>query len=171
MATDGPSALYGDVLPYAVADFKRERAAASFSTDELSCLVNGGLTHREARRKVSRQMARLPWISKIGDEWADLSRPQRRVATVEAIAGLFRLFINDNGDSNLRNARVEMASLYLPDWVTRNGVHFGLFANAVSSQGSMEQQDEWMPKAMSLNIFGCFAMTELRGGSYLPGTH
>jgi acyl-CoA oxidase len=90
---------------------------------------------------------------------------------VEAIAGLFRLFINDNGDSNLRNARVEMASLYLPDWVTRNGVHFGLFANAVSSQGSMEQQDEWMPKAMSLNIFGCFAMTELRGGSYLPGTH
>ena len=56
---------------------------------------------------------------------------------------------------------------YSPDWYTRNGVHYGLFISAISSQGSEEQVDRWVPQGMSLALFGCFAMTELRGGSNL----
>ena len=91
----------------------------------------------------------------------------------------------------------------------RNGVHFGLFLSAVTSQGTREQQvrdsaahdvvpcfrftpcataasqkpaplllllllllllqDEWVSAGMALSIFGCFAMTELRGGSFVRG--
>lgn len=30
-------------------------------------------------------------------------------------------------------------------------------------------QDEWVSAGMALSIFGCFAMTELRGGSFVRG--
>jgi acyl-CoA oxidase len=36
-------------------------------------------------------------------------------------------------------------------------------------QGTREQQDDWVPRGMGLSIFGCFAMTELRGGSFVRG--
>ena len=166
---DGPSAIYNDVSPYPVLDFARERASSSFNVDEMGTLLSGGKTYKLAKAKTARQLSRIPLIRDIIERWADMSRSEKREATVKLIRSFYRMFLNDSGDIHLRNARIEMASLIAPDWVTRNGVHFGLFASAISSQASQEQADEWLPKAMSMNVYGCFAMTELRGGSYIKG--
>jgi acyl-CoA oxidase len=165
----GTSALYGDVLPHSSLDFTRERNTASFNIAELCMLCSGGIAYQAAKTKTARQLARIPWVADIAERWPDLSRAEKRQATLQQIRALFRMFINDHGDVMMRNARVEMASLYSPDWVTRNGVHFGLFVGAIVSQASVAQADEWLPRAMGLSLFGCFAMTELRGGSYVKG--
>jgi acyl-CoA oxidase len=66
-------------------------------------------------------------------------------------------------------ARRASQGLYDPNWITRNGVHFGLFMSAITSQGTEEQQALWVPQCLSLTIFGCFGMTELGHGSFVRG--
>jgi hypothetical protein len=52
----------------------------------------------------------------------------------------------------------QIFSLADPAWATRNGVHFGLFMNAISGQGDDEQVGEWMGLTLMCQILGCFAM-------------
>ncbi len=37
------------------------------------------------------------------------------------------------------------------------GLHFGMFLPALMGQGSEEQQAEWLPKAIGMNIIGTYA--------------
>jgi acyl-CoA oxidase len=142
-----------------VADFVRERGDAGFATREMAHLLAGGPRMTAAKEFAMRQFERLPWLHNAGV--FDEPRPEARVRTMAQIRTLFRVFIADQGDMDLRNARIAVAQAYNPDWLTRNGIHFGLFVSAITSQGTPEQQNHWLPLAMSLQLFGCFAMTEL----------
>lgn len=52
----------------------------------------------------------------------------------------------------------------------RNGVHYGLFTlGAIGGQANEDQKGEWLPLALTLQIIGCFGMTELGHGSNLRG--
>ncbi|RKP16103.1 acyl-CoA dehydrogenase NM domain-like protein, partial [Rozella allomycis CSF55] len=67
--------------------------------------------------------------------------------------------------------RFGVISLVDPGFMTRMGVHFGLFLGALTGQGTPEQIAYWMGKgAFTLNgMIGCFAMTELGHGSNVAG--
>ncbi len=65
--------------------------------------------------------------------------------------------------------RVRLYCLYDPSWLTRQGVHFGLFFGALQGNADAEQISEWAPLAMGLQIFGCFGMTEIGHGSHVRG--
>ena len=97
------------------------------------------------------------------------------------------MFYADGGNLRMREARLELAGMLDPSWCvpspsvgapavlskcsnsplgryawcryTRNGVHFGLFMGSIVSQGTQEQQDDWVTRCMVLEIFGCMAMT------------
>ena len=45
----------------------------------------------------------------------------------------------------------------------------GMFIPSLLSQGSDEQQAYWLPKAMSLEIIGTYAQTELAHGTFVRG--
>lgn len=52
-----------------------------------------------------------------------------------------------------------------PSVQIKAGVQWGLFGSAVMHLGSTEHQDKWLPGIMSLEVPGCFAMTETGHGS------
>ncbi|MBH25083.1 MAG: acyl-CoA oxidase [Myxococcales bacterium] len=64
--------------------------------------------------------------------------------------------------------------------VVKFGVQFGLFGGSVYALGTKKHHDAWLPQVASLELPGCFAMTELGHGSnvrdietvtrYLPET-
>ena len=59
--------------------------------------------------------------------------------------------------------RLNILVLIDPGFLTRIGVHFGLFLNTVMNQGTPEQVSFWLGKgAATFGIIGCFGMTELR---------
>ena len=47
---------------------------------------------------------------------------------MEKVRAVWRLFVSDAGDEAMRDARVEITTLYDPHWATRNGVHYGCAA-------------------------------------------
>ncbi|WP_035745659.1 acyl-CoA dehydrogenase [Haematomicrobium sanguinis] len=52
-----------------------------------------------------------------------------------------------------------------PSLQIKAGVQWGLFGAAVLHLGTQEHQDKWLPGIMSLDVPGCFAMTETGHGS------
>ena len=52
-----------------------------------------------------------------------------------------------------------------PSLQIKAGVQWGLFGSAVNHLGTKEHHDKWLPGIMSLDIPGCFAMTETGHGS------
>jgi acyl-CoA oxidase len=52
-----------------------------------------------------------------------------------------------------------------PSLQIKAGVQWGLFGSAVMHLGTREHHDRWLPGIMSLEIPGCFAMTETGHGS------
>ena len=52
-----------------------------------------------------------------------------------------------------------------PSLQIKAGVQWGLFGSAVNHLGTAEHHEKWLPGIMSLEIPGCFAMTETGHGS------
>eukprot|EP00039_Didymoeca_costata_P016857 m.307463 g.307463 ORF g.307463 m.307463 type:complete len:759 (-) comp16462_c1_seq3:1104-3380(-) len=100
----------------------------------------------------------------------DHSKAEARVQTMAMLRLQYSKLMEDAGVSvKKRLARMELMSLYDPSWFTRNGIHFGLWLNAVQGQGTPEQVAEYLPKTLMMQVFGCFAMTELGHGSFVRG--
>ena len=62
-------------------------------------------------------------------------------------------------------ANFEQLVLADPSLQIKSGVQWGLFGAAVMHLGTEEQHEKWLPQIMSLEIPGCFAMTETGHGS------
>lgn len=107
-----PSAAYGDASDQPMLDFLEERSSASFRCREMIHLLNGGESKTKAKERAMRQLERLPWLSAIAETWADCSRAEKREKTMEQIKAIYRLFVNDSGDMEMRNGkeRVRMHS-------------------------------------------------------------
>lgn len=104
-----------------------------------------GLSHTEHRKRVFGQLGIL--VEKNGVHRAF---PQR-------LGG------NDDHGGNI--AGFEELVLADPSLQIKGGVQWGLFGSAVLHLGTTEHQDKWLPGIMSLEIPGCFAMTEIGHGS------
>src|SRR5690625_6021229 len=69
---------------------------------------------------------------------------------------------NDNGANVAAFQELVVAD---PSLQIKAGVQWGLFTAAIVQLGDQEQQARWVPDAMSLEVPGAFAMTEIGHGS------
>ena len=77
------------------------------------------------------------------------------------MASLLPYILNESEQTS--RVRFDLLSLVDPGFMTRVGVHYGLFFGAIRGQATMEQMSDLIQKGL-LNLrgmYGCFAMTEL----------
>jgi acyl-CoA oxidase len=104
-----------------------------------------GLTHTEHRARVSGQLKYL--------------------VENEAVHRAFPESLGGSDDHGGNIAGFEELVVADPSLQIKAGVQWGLFGSAVMHLGTAEHHAKWLPGIMSLEIPGCFAMTETGHGS------
>ena len=103
------------------------------------------------------------------EDMHDLARPQIRERIMTRARNLVFHMQNDSMENS--RLRFDIISLVDPGFMTRMGVHYGLFLGALMGSGTGEQIAYWLEKgAYNLQgMIGCFGMTELGHGSNVSG--
>lgn len=144
-----------------------EQGDATVDVAALGELLLGKWAHV---RLAARELAGLPELHKI----EGLSHTEHRRRVFEQLGllvqknGVHRAFPKRLGGSDDHGGNVagfEELVLADPSLQIKGGVQWGLFGSAVLHLGTEEHQDKWLPGIMSLEIPGCFAMTEIGHGS------
>lgn len=164
-----PEPLAASTAAQATRELANERRRASFPARAMTLFLDGGEERTAFRERAQQLLAQHPELAGQGLGRYDLTLPQRRELTFNRVRRLYQIFLEHGAGMEQRDAIAELAGVFdLTLWV-RNGVHFGLFLGALMAQGDQEQQDEWLPPAMLLQLYGSYAMTELGHGSFTRG--
>lgn len=121
-------------------------------------------------RKLARELAALPDVHKVEGlthfEHRERAFKQLKLLVdAKAVHRAFPKRLGGDEDHGGNIAGFEELVTADPSLQIKAGVQWGLFGSAVMHLGSEEHQDKWLPGIMSLEIPGCFAMTETGHGS------
>jgi acyl-CoA oxidase len=112
---------------------------------ELDLAYDHDLTLAQARDRVLEQMKQL-------------------VPTGIPAAG-FKVSSGGTGDPGMSVTGIEMLAQFDLSLMVKAGVQWGLFGGAVENLGTAKHHEAYIPGIISLDILGCFAMTETGHGS------
>uniref|UniRef100_T1DMI4 Acyl-coenzyme A oxidase n=1 Tax=Crotalus horridus TaxID=35024 RepID=T1DMI4_CROHD len=146
------------------ADLRKEREAASFKTELLTNVLDGGAERTLRRKKIEAIIAKESFNH---EDVNFLSRSQRYEVAIKKSAfmvmKLRELGIADPEEifwfkSCLHQGRPEPLDL-----------HLGMFLPTLLTQATKEQQDRFFMPAWNLEIIGTYAQTEMGHGTHLRG--
>lgn len=145
--------------PQSTLDIQAARARTSFDPQVLHRVLLSGHKDPDVRKRVAQLLADDPAFDKRSRPY--LSRAQqieRGLSTTKALFDLVDRHDLDHGEylEALVSAMDEPIGLNL---------HEIAFAPVLASQGSDEQQAEWLPKCYHHEILGAYLQTELGHGS------
>lgn len=135
--------------------------------DQLRIALDGKWRHvREQSRKELDEMGLLADPSLTLDEARDraLEQMKKLVATGIPAAG-FRVENGGGGDPGMAVTGVSMLAQFDLSLMVKAGVQWGLFGGAVENLGTKRHHDAYVRDLISLDLVGCFAMTETGHGS------
>ena len=89
----------------------------------------------------------------------------RIMAAFGAAADGFRKEHGGTGDVGAAITMIEMLAMSDLSLMVKAGVQWGLFGGAVENLGTERHHETYVPKIISLELRGCFAMTETGHGS------
>ncbi|XP_063357758.1 probable peroxisomal acyl-coenzyme A oxidase 1 [Cydia amplana] len=157
-------------------DLLRERKKCNFNIKELTYIIDGGRERTEDRRNIESiafKKEHLEVVNK-GPPEECLSLKERYEKAIEKsclFAVLFKNFVAAGdvdvetiGSSFLRRT----ADAYLNEQ-SPFAVHLGMFVTTILGQGTPDQQAEWLPSALDMQIVGTYAQTELGHGTFIRG--
>lgn len=121
-------------------------------------------------RHQAREVAGRPEVQKIEglkhtEHRARVSEQLKFLVDNNAVHRAFPARLGGSDDHGGNIAGFEELVTADPSLQIKAGVQWGLFGSAVMHLGTQEHHDKWLPGIMSLDIPGCFAMTETGHGS------
>jgi len=140
---------------------------ASFDARAMTRLLDG--EHHEMREEMRSQLGRAPFERRYG-----LSKEEKREDVLSWCRELARHGYgalsyprNAGGAGDMARFAVafEMTAYFDISLTIKFGVQFGLFGGAINMLGSERHQKEYLPAVGTLELPGCFAMTENGHGS------
>lgn len=140
----------------------RERGGSNINVSQLAQHLFQRDGFLERQEKILRVIENRPYFSKKNQ--LNLTRPDRYHLSLARSKELRRLALQYGWDA--QDYRV---ATYLVGEVSPYALHPLMFATSIREQGSEEQIKEWMPRAESWKIIGCYAQTELGHGSNVRG--
>lgn len=154
-----PAAVGGVLAP--------ERATATFDTKALTTQLHG--PQHEMKLKFESLFSSNPLFDRTNDVF--LSRPEYTKLCIKRSFETYRI-VKQNKDFLAAHSPLHgEGGFYVGQFGTPSGLtdHFSLFLMTILSQGTKEQQREWIMKAANLQIIGTYAQTELGHGSNIRG--
>ncbi|MCP4805309.1 MAG: acyl-CoA oxidase [Proteobacteria bacterium] len=140
----------------------------SASVVETSTLAQALDEPRPWVRHETRALLEEPDFQHVGEIGTDAYRTKvfqwLRVLASRGLGGL-AFPTSERHDTGAFLAAFETLAFFDLSLVVKFGVQFGLFGGAIRFLGTAEQQRRWLPQVASLDVPGCFAMTELGHGS------
>ncbi|OJJ55459.1 hypothetical protein ASPSYDRAFT_158588 [Aspergillus sydowii CBS 593.65] len=140
----------------------RERGGSNINVSQLAQHLFQRDGFLERQEKILMVIENRPYFSKKNQ--LNLTRPDRYHLSLARSKELRRLALQYGWDA--QDYRV---ATYLVGEVSPYALHPLMFATSIREQGSEEQIKEWMPRAESWKIIGCYAQTELGHGSNVRG--
>jgi len=151
-------------------DLKRERATCPFDRVEITNLLDGGVELTEDRRKLEEYILSDSELKEpIPSEF--LSHADKYASALRIACKLVKK-IEDSPVGQVETLRAIIGA-GVGSAVLKDGnplaLQFIMFVPSIMGQGSPEQQEKWLQKAMECSIVGTYAQTELGHGTFLRG--
>ncbi|MGX1161080.1 acyl-coenzyme A oxidase [Arthrobacter sp. SLBN-100] len=145
-------------------------AAAAHPAVDVDALGEQLLGKWAAARRQARALAARPELHKVEglthtEHRARVSGQLKYLVENEAVHRAFPESLGGSDDHGGNIAGFEELVVADPSLQIKAGVQWGLFGSAVMHLGTAEHHAKWLPGIMSLEIPGCFAMTETGHGS------
>jgi acyl-CoA oxidase len=116
-------------------DMEEERAKASFPIRQMTHFLDGGEEATRGREKIMLELERDPTFRV--DDIPDLTRPQLRERYATRLQSIVE-WVKREPREEFQN-RLNNIVIVDPGFLTRIGVHYGLFMNTIVNQGTDEQ--------------------------------
>ena len=142
-----------------------ERSQASFATEDMTVLIDGGRERTALRREVQATIGEDVVLNNQTGRF-DMTRDQKREKAMKRVVRLRELAPTD---LDYRDTVYTVLALHDPGLATRIGVHYGLALGAIMGQGSDDLINEIASDLMVMKAYGCFGMTEMGHGSNVQG--
>ncbi|GJN92665.1 hypothetical protein Rhopal_005700-T1 [Rhodotorula paludigena] len=161
------SALKAPPSPRETMQRERDQSRGTFDLERMCYAMGDGEYNVKLKRRFMFELERDP-LFKLSDIH-DLTKDEIRERTMAKFASMAHYVTNES--IPIFQQRMNLISTADPAFWTRFGVHYGLALGAVRSGGTSNQVSYWISKGMLglQGMVGCFAMTEIKGGSNVAG--
>nr|XP_006635271.2 PREDICTED: peroxisomal acyl-coenzyme A oxidase 1 isoform X1 [Lepisosteus oculatus] len=144
-------------------DLRKERDNATFKTDLLTYILDGGAEKTQRRREIESLVISDPDFQHVDLNF--LSRSERYAAAVKRSAQMI-VKMREHGISD-----PEEIYCYKRIWNGREhealGLHYAMFLPTLQKLGDPAQQEKWIPPAKTFKVLGTYAQTELGHGTHI----
>ncbi|XP_066470201.1 peroxisomal acyl-coenzyme A oxidase 1 isoform X2 [Tiliqua scincoides] len=146
-------------------DLRKEREAATFNTELLTHVLDGGAEITQRRKEIEALVINDPDFKH--EDVNFLSRSQRYEVAIKKSA-LMVMKLRDYGIADPEEIywfkRMCMGISVMP-----LDLHYSMFTNTLQNQCTVTQQEKWLPLASRFQIIGTYAQTEMGHGTHLRG--
>ncbi|XP_054026689.1 peroxisomal acyl-coenzyme A oxidase 1 isoform X2 [Dryobates pubescens] len=146
-------------------DLRRERAAATFQTELLTNILDGGAERTRRRKEIEALVLNDPDFQH--EDLNFLSRSERYEQALRK-SSLMVLKLREYGIAD-PDEIYWFKRTCLGNFVEPLTLHFSMFHKTLETQTTDAQKEKWLPLVRGVKIIGTYAQTEMGHGTHLRG--